>query len=139
VVDAAEFFAPDGTLARAHPAYEHRPGQGAMAAAVAGVLEHGGTLMVEAGTGTGKTLAYLVPALATGRRVVVSTGTRNLQDQIYTKDIPFLRERAGFEVSACVMKGRENYLCRFRLAELEREPRLEDAGEAPWVGRIAAW
>jgi len=139
VVDAAEFFAPDGTLARAHPAYEHRPGQGVMAAAVAGVLEGGGTLVVEAGTGTGKTLAYLVPALATGRRVVVSTGTRNLQDQIYTKDIPFLRGRAGFEVSACVMKGRENYLCRYRLAEVEREPLLEEAGEAQWVGRIAAW
>ena len=88
-----------------------------MARAVADVLEQGGTLMVEAGTGTGKTLAYLVPALAAGRRVVISTGTRNLQDQIYTKDIPFLRERAGLEVSACVMKGRENYLCRYRLAE----------------------
>jgi ATP-dependent DNA helicase DinG len=139
VVDAAEFFAPDGTLARAHPAYEHRPGQRAMAQAVARVLDRGGTLVVEAGTGTGKTLAYLVPALATGRRVVVSTGTRNLQDQIYTKDIPFLRERAGCEISACVMKGRENYLCRYRLAEVEREPLLEDAGEAPWVGRIAEW
>jgi ATP-dependent DNA helicase DinG len=139
LVDPAEFFAPDGTLARAHPAYEYRSGQETMALAVAGVLAEGGTLMVEAGTGTGKTLAYLVPAVATGRRVVVSTGTRNLQDQIFTQDIPFLRERAGLEISACVMKGRDNYLCRYRLAEVEREPLLEDADEAPWVDRIAAW
>ena len=96
-------------------------------------------VLVCAPTGTGKTLAYLVPALATGRRVVVSTGTRNLQDQIYTKDIPFLRERAGLEISACVMKGRENYLCRYRLDEVAREPLLEDADEAPWVGRIVEW
>jgi ATP-dependent DNA helicase DinG len=139
VLDPAEFFAPDGTLARVHPSYEPRPGQGCMAAAVARTLERGGTLMVEAGTGTGKTLAYLVPAVAAGRRVVVSTGTRNLQDQIHAKDLPFLRERAGIEISACLMKGRENYLCRFRMAQVEREPLLEDSTEAPWISRIAEW
>jgi len=103
------------------------------------VLEHGGTLLVEAGTGTGKTLAYLVPALASGRRVIVSTGTRNLQDQIYTKDLPFLRDRVGSEISACVMKGRENYLCRYRMAQIEHAPLLEDLDEQPWVARIARW
>jgi len=139
VLESAEFFGPQGTLARIHPSYEPRPGQERMAAAVARTLEVGGSLIVEAGTGTGKTLAYLVPALATGRRVIVSTGTRNLQDQIYTKDLPFLRERAGIDVSACLMKGRDNYLCRYRLAQVEREPLLEDAAEAPWIGRIAAW
>jgi len=139
VSDIVDFFAPGGSLARAHPAYEHRAGQQEMARTVGRVLETGGTLMIEAGTGTGKTLAYLIPALATGGRVVVSTGTRNLQDQIFTKDIPFLREHAGLEIAACVMKGRENYLCRYRLAEVEREPLLEDAGEAPWIGRIVEW
>ena len=135
----AEFFAPGGTLARIHGSYEYRSGQQRMAEAVASTLANGGTLMVEAGTGTGKTLAYLVPALATGRRVVISTGTRNLQDQIYTKDLPFLRDAAGLEVSATVMKGRENYLCRYRIEEVEREPLLDDATEAPWVARIAEW
>jgi len=77
-----------------------------MAAAVARTLDDGGKLMVEAGTGTGKTLAYLIPALLTGRRVIVSTGTRNLQDQIYHHDLPFLREKVEMKVSACVMKGR---------------------------------
>jgi len=110
-----------------------------MAQAVARTLEQGGTLMVEAGTGTGKTLAYLVPAVSCGRRVIVSTGTRNLQDQIHTKDIPFLRDAAGLEVSACLMKGRENYLCRYRMEQVEREPLLEDLREAPWIGRIADW
>jgi len=136
---AAEFFGPSGLLAGAHEAYEHRPGQVEMASLVERVLERGGASMVEAATGTGKTLAYLVPALSCGRRVIVSTGTRNLQDQIYNKDIPFLRRQTGMTVSACVMKGRDNYLCRFRMAQVEREPLLEDLGEAPWVGRIAEW
>ena len=134
-----EFFGSAGVLARAHPGYEPRPGQQQMAQAVARILEHGGELMVEAATGTGKTLAYLVPALRCGRRVIVSTGTRNLQDQIFHNDLPFLSERCGFDVSACVMKGRDNYLCRYRLAELEREPLLEDAAEAPWVARLSEW
>jgi len=110
-----------------------------MAREVERILTDGGTLMVEAATGTGKTLAYLVPALASGRRVVVSTGTRNLQDQIYGSDLPFLRDRAGLDVSACMMKGRDNYLCRYRMAQFEREPLLEDLDEAPWVRRIAEW
>ena len=135
-----EFFAarrarwPGSTRLRASA------GQEQMAAPWRHTLEHGGTLMVEAGTGTGKTLAYLVPALATGRRVVVSTGTRNLQDQIFNQG-PAVPARAGrgLEISACVMKGRENYLCRYRMAQVEREPLLEDLGEAPWVGRFAEW
>ena len=85
---AESFFSPGGLLSRAHPAYEHRPGQDDMARAVERVLGEGGTLMVEAGTGTGKTLAYLVPALEQDRRVIVSTGTRNLQDQIFNQDLP---------------------------------------------------
>lgn len=135
----AEFFEPGGTLSRARAGYEYRAGQQKMAESVAEVLQRGGTRMIEAGTGTGKTLAYLVPALSTGRRVIISTGTRNLQDQIYTQDLPFLREQAGFDVSACVMKGRENYLCRYRMAQMEHAPLLEDLDEVPWVERIADW
>ncbi len=126
-------------MARAHAAYEPRPGQAQMAREVERILACGGNLMIEAATGTGKTLAYLVPALASGRRVVVSTGTRNLQDQIFGNDLPFLRERAGLAVSACIMKGRENYLCRFRAAQFQHEPLLEDLEEAPWVQRIVEW
>jgi len=136
---ASEFFGPDGRLAGAHEGYEYRPGQVEMARSLEQLFARGGSLMIEAATGTGKTLAYLVPAVAAGRRVIVSTGTRNLQDQIYEKDVPFLRERAGMEISACVMKGRDNYLCRFRLAQVEREPLLEDLEEVPWVERIVEW
>ena len=110
-----------------------------MAQRVAETLDGGGTLMVEAGTGTGKTLAYLIPALLAGRRVIVSTGTRNLQDQIEHRDLPLLRERLGIEVSACVMKGRDNYLCRYRLARLESEPLLEDPGEFGWIEQLVEW
>jgi ATP-dependent DNA helicase DinG len=139
VDSSREFFGPDGALARAHPGYEYRAGQAAMACAVAETFEQGRLLMVEAGTGTGKTLAYLVPALRTGRRVIVSTGTKNLQDQIYNLDLPFLREKVGMEFSACVMKGRDNYLCRYRLAQFEREPLLEDLAEVSWIPRIVSW
>ena len=133
------FFAPRGLLSGAHPSYEHRPGQEAMAAAVEGTLRDGGVLMVEAGTGTGKTLAYLVPALKSGRRVIVSTGTKNLQDQIYNLDLPFLRSKAGLAAEVCLIKGRDNYLCRYRLAGFEREPLLEVQDEKAWLPKIRAW
>jgi len=137
--DVRAFFEPGGVLARAHPSYEPRPGQERMAAAVAQTIAAGGRLLVEAGTGTGKTLAYLAPAILAGRRVVVSTGTRNLQDQVFRNELPFLRERAGLRFTACLLKGRDNYLCRYRLAQFEREPLLEDAGERGWVPRIVDW
>jgi len=136
---AAGFFRPGGRLAGVLPAYEDRTGQADLAGAVAETLAAGGALLAEAGTGTGKTLAYLVPALLSGRRVIVSTGTRNLQDQILARELPFLRDAAGLAVSAAVLKGRDNYLCRLRLAELAREPLLEDLAEAPWVDRLVAW
>jgi len=107
-------FSPGGAIARAVPDYEPRDGQVAMAAAVAEVIEHGGTLIAEAGTGTGKTLAYLVPAILSGQRVLVSTGTKNLQEQIFFKDLPTLREALGRPFTATLMKGRSNYLCLHR-------------------------
>lgn len=107
-------FADEGPLARIVDGYEPREGQRAMATAVADVIERGGTLIAEAGTGTGKTLAYLVPAVLSGTRLLVSTGTKNLQEQIFFKDIPLLRTALGKPFSATLMKGRSNYLCLHR-------------------------
>jgi ATP-dependent DNA helicase DinG len=107
----AAVFADDGPLARAINGYEPREGQRRMAGAVAALIEDGGTLLAEAGTGTGKTLAYLVPALLSGERVLVSTGTKNLQEQIHGKDLPALADALGTPVTATLMKGRANYLC----------------------------
>jgi len=122
-------LADEGPLARHVDGYEPREGQRAMAAAVADVIEHGGTLIAEAGTGTGKTLAYLVPAILSGKRVLVSTGTKNLQEQIFFKDIPMLREALGRPFSATLMKGRSNYLCLHRF-ELFRDKQSFDSFES---------
>jgi ATP-dependent DNA helicase DinG len=114
----SDVLAPGGGLARAIPHYEDRAEQRAMSAAVARALADERALIVEAGTGTGKTLAYLVPALASGKRVVVSTGTRALQDQIARHDVPLLRAILARPFSAVVLKGVANYACRRKLAEL---------------------
>ena len=113
---------PGGLLARASEGYEHRPQQIQMAGLVRRALEERRYAIVEAGTGTGKTLAYLVPAILSGRRVVVSTATKTLQEQIVGKDLPRLREVADIDFSATVMKGRSNYLCLHRLERAEEDP-----------------
>ena len=119
VVEAVKaVFAPDGPLARALPDFEPRAGQVDMAIAVARAFERGGVLLAEAGAGTGKTVAYLVPAILGRQRVLVSTGTKNLQEQIYFKDIPALRGALGVPFTATCMKGRANYLCLHRLDQL---------------------
>jgi len=105
------------------PDFEPRAGQVDMAAAVARVFERGGVLLAEAGTGTGKTLAYLVPAILSRERVLVSTGTKNLQEQIYFKDIPALRDALGINFTAAYMKGRANYLCVHKLDQLSEAVR----------------
>jgi ATP-dependent DNA helicase DinG len=110
----AEIFTDSGSIARSLPAFESRPAQRQMANAVAATLEDGGVLLVEAGTGTGKTLAYLVPAILSGQRVLISTGTKNLQEQIYFKDLAVLREALDVPFTATYMKGRGNYLCLHR-------------------------
>lgn len=115
---AGELLAPGGGLSRAIPDYEDRAEQRAMSAAVARALADQRALIVEAGTGTGKTLAYLIPALASGKRVVVSTGTRALQDQIARHDVPLLRAILARPFSAVVLKGVSNYVCKRKLAEL---------------------
>jgi ATP-dependent DNA helicase DinG len=110
----SDAFAPGGPLATALDGFEARPGQLEMAAAVSDALTSGGILLAEAGTGTGKTLAYLVPAILSRQRVLVSTGTKNLQEQIFFKDLPVLRESLGVPFTATYMKGRGNYLCLHR-------------------------
>ena len=108
-------FGVGGALSRVLPDYEPRAGQAEMASRVADVFAHGGVLLAEAGTGTGKTLAYLVPAILSRQRVLISTGTKNLQEQIYFKDIPSLRQALDVPFTATYMKGRANYLCLHRL------------------------
>src|SRR5690349_14911977 len=104
-------FGTNGWLAHNHPRYEYRPEQLEMAEEVESALENRRHLIVEAGTGTGKTMAYLVPMIRSGRRVVISTGTKNLQEQLFYKDIPFL-QRLYPKLRVTLMKGRQNYLCR---------------------------
>lgn len=111
-----ELFAPGSPLAQAIPGFAPRPGQTEMAAAVATAVTRGENLIVEAGTGTGKTLAYLLPALLSGERVVISTGTKTLQDQLFHRDLPNVASVLGRPVRTVLLKGRANYLCLQRLA-----------------------
>ncbi len=134
-----EVFSPDGPLARALPHFEPRPGQVEMARTVADAFEQGGVVLAEAGTGTGKTLAYLVPAVLSGGRVLISTGTKNLQEQIYFKDIPALRDALGINFTATYMKGRANYLCLHRLEQLVDGQSLSMGTESIFLPMIQEW
>jgi ATP-dependent DNA helicase DinG len=133
-----EFFAPGGILAQSPLPYEYRPGQLEMAKAVERALAEHRHLIVEAGTGTGKTLAYLLPALRTGQRIIISTGTKALQDQLFFRDIPFLETLLG-ELHVCYMKGRANYLCRHKLYKLRDVPILTGLQEVDEYQQIAEW
>jgi ATP-dependent DNA helicase DinG len=141
LTDVAECFAPSGPLAHAWPDYRVRPEQSTMAAAVARALAHAEPLIVEAGTGTGKTFAYLVPALLSGRRVILSTGTRTLQDQLYHRDLPLLARALGSPVQVALLKGRANYLCRQRLELATRERALPgfERATARALVRVERW
>ena len=143
----AAAFSNDGALSRVVHGFEPREGQREMASAVAGVIEHGGTLIAEAGTGTGKTLAYLIPAILSRTRVLVSTGTKNLQEQIFFKDLPSLREALNIPFTATLMKGRSNYLCLHRF-EMYRDGvtgntsaggRLIESGDRVMLPVIDQW
>ncbi len=113
--DSAALLGPDGPLARRLPSFRPRPQQQAMAAAIGEAIDDGQRLILEAGTGTGKTYAYLVPALVSGARVIISTGTRTLQEQLYHHDLPRLREHLRLPLRSALLKGRANYLCPLRL------------------------
>ncbi|MBK9315336.1 MAG: ATP-dependent DNA helicase [Acidobacteria bacterium] len=134
-----EIFGPDGLIAGHHPDYEYRPGQVAMAEAVAEALQKRQHLLAEAGTGIGKTMAYLVPAIATGRRIIISTGTKNLQEQLYYKDIPFLQKVLPGKFTAMYLKGRSNYVCLHRLRRAENTPMLEGLEDLDHFSTITRW
>src|SRR6266851_5467694 len=138
-----KIFGPDGLIAQALPDYEHRPGQIDMARAVMRAFEERRHLIVEAGTGTGKTLAYLVPAIAAalgGRgRVIISTGTKNLQEQLMEKDIPFLQRVLPKNFDAAYMKGRNNYVCLHRLGRAEGSPVLDGLDEVDYFDEVTHW
>jgi ATP-dependent DNA helicase DinG len=133
-----DFFAPGGMLSRSSIPYEFRKGQLEMAQSIERALAENRHLMVEAGTGTGKTLAYLLPALRTGRRVIISTGTKNLQEQLFFKDVPFLESLLG-PLRVTYMKGRANYLCRHKLYALRAQPILNGLEEISQFHTIAEW
>jgi ATP-dependent DNA helicase DinG len=139
--DLAELFGEDGPLAAAIPGFATRHEQIAMAGEVARALHSRGRLVVEAGTGTGKTFAYLVPALLSGMRVVISTGTRNLQDQLFHRDLPTVAQAIGRPVRIALLKGRANYLClhRLELAEQQAVARGLRRDVATALPKVRAW
>ncbi|MCI0490825.1 MAG: ATP-dependent DNA helicase [Blastocatellia bacterium] len=134
-----DVFGPDGLIARFHPNYEYRPGQVEMAEAVRDTLTDGGIALIEAGTGTGKTLAYLIPALAAGRRVIVATATKNLQEQLHKKDIPFLQEIIPRKFKATCMKGRSNYVCLHKLKRADQSPILQGLEDIDYFDEVRRW
>lgn len=136
-------FGEKGIIAQHHDNYEYREGQIKMAEAVARAFEQKHHLLVEAGTGTGKTLAYLVPAIAAAlgkkKRIVISTGTKNLQEQLMKKDIPFLQKALPKKFTAEYMKGRSNYACMYRIQKAETQPILEGMSDIGYFEEIREW
>src|SRR6478672_6763491 len=136
-------FGENGLLARHHDGYEYRAGQIEMAARVSSAFEHKKHLVVEAGTGTGKTLAYLVPAITQAienkRRVIISTGTKNLQEQLMEKDIPFLQSILPRKFSAAYMKGRGNYACLYRIHRSGDQPILDGMDDIDHFRHVVDW
>ncbi len=130
---------PDGPIAANHPNYEHRPGQIRMAQAILDAIKGNRHLCVEAGTGTGKTLAYLLPVIFSNKRVVISTATKNLQEQLFSKDIPFLEKALGRKFPVCYMKGRSNYLCWNKLEEIDGGAYLFSPHDPEYLRLIKKW
>ncbi|MFP4595548.1 DEAD/DEAH box helicase, partial [Ralstonia sp.] len=134
--ELATLFADDGTLAKGIESYRPRASQLTMAQAVANAIEAADSLIVEAGTGTGKTYAYLVPAMLWGGKVILSTGTKNLQDQLFLRDIPTVRKALNAPVSVALLKGRANYLCHYHLERTSQNGRLSSRQDAAWLREI---
>lgn len=140
LVDAvAQAFAPGERLAQTHAHFQPREGQTRMALAVARTIESGGALVVEAGTGVGKTFAYLVPALLSGERVLLSTATKALQDQLFARDLPRLAETLGLPLRMALLKGRASYLCRHRLELARQDALAQERGAASVLARVERW
>jgi len=138
-MQASDCLSSDGVLAGEVPDFAARPQQQDMAVAVERALAHGEVLIVEAGTGTGKTFAYLVPALLSGRKVIISTGTRHLQDQLFHRDLPTVRSALAVPVNAALLKGRSNYLCHHRLDTTRTEGRLTSRQQLGQLENIFDW
>lgn len=138
-MDLDDVFATTGLLARALPGYAPRAAQRDMAEAVAASLRDGATLVVEAGTGTGKTFAYLAPVLLSGRKVIVSTGTKHLQDQLFDRDLPTVRQALGVNARTALLKGRANYLCLHRLDLAMAEGRFASRTQAAELEAVRGW
>jgi ATP-dependent DNA helicase DinG len=134
-----KIFGPSGLLAQKMSPYEHRPEQGEMARAVERAFAQDRFLIVEAGTGTGKTLAYLLPAVLSGKRVVISTGTKTLQEQLFYQDIPLIRDQLNFPFRASFMKGRGNYLCLRRFSLFSRQPLFQTQEEGVYYQALKQW
>jgi ATP-dependent DNA helicase DinG len=134
-----EAFAPDGVLSRAADQFNPRQGQTDMALAVARTIVRGGALVVEAGTGVGKTFSYLVPALLSGERVLLSTATKTLQDQLFGRDLPRLVEALGLPIRTALLKGRGSYLCLHRMEVARQDAALSDRAAARSLAKIEEW
>ncbi|MEO6689535.1 MAG: ATP-dependent DNA helicase [Dokdonella sp.] len=139
MTSVAELLGADGPFAREVPGFAPRASQQTMAAAVEEAIADRQILVAEAGTGTGKTFAYLVPALLSGKRVIISTGTKTLQDQLFHRDLPRVRHVLGARVSAALLKGRANYLCLHRLDQAHQEGRFASRDQASQLHAIRAW
>src|SRR5262249_3352692 len=136
----AEIFGEGGLLKKClRGAYEFRPSQQQMAEMVEDAFRNKHHALIEAGTGTGKTLAYLIPAIRSGRRVVVSTATKSLQEQLFHKDVPFLEKHFAPDLKVAVMKGRSNFVCRQKVHLMEAQPPLKGLDEADWFVQIRDW
>jgi ATP-dependent DNA helicase DinG len=132
-------FGPGGLLAKRHPGYEFRASQLAMAKMADEAFQKHQHALIEAGTGTGKTLAYLLPAIRSGRRVVVSTATKSLQEQLFQKDVPFLQKHFAPNLKAALMKGRANFLCRQKVHQVDGQAVLKGIDEVDWFAQIRDW
>jgi ATP-dependent DNA helicase DinG len=137
--DILEHFAEDGTLARVIDGFRPRPQQGEMADAISKAIKGNRVLVAEAGTGTGKTFAYLVPALLSGGKVIVSTGTKTLQDQLFHRDLPSVRNALKLPVSVALLKGRANYACHYHIERSKSEGRFLNREDAHYLQRVSRW
>ncbi|HSD38374.1 MAG TPA: ATP-dependent DNA helicase [Rhodocyclaceae bacterium] len=132
-------FAEDGTLARVIPGFRSRPQQTEMAAAISRAIKGNRVLVVEAGTGTGKTYAYLVPALLSGGKVIISTGTKTLQDQLFHRDLPAVRKALKVPVSIALLKGRQNYACHYHIQHSKTDGRFMNREDVHYIQQISRW
>ncbi|NOY83779.1 MAG: DEAD/DEAH box helicase, partial [Nitrospirae bacterium] len=138
-MDCQKYLMPDGAFSKVLKHYEYRPAQLQMAKAVDATIVSGGTLLVEAATGTGKTWAYLLPAILSGKKVIVSTGTKNLQDQLFFKDLALLSKTLPRPFNACMMKGKSNYLCLHRFYQSLQQTTLSGIGVSSDLQMIQDW